>query len=154
MTTRGSLRWLSVGMTCSLVWVLGCAPIGPLAGGRLRGPAQAPPVSWELLRPYDTVQLETRPGNEYSVNVWGTAIDGEFWVACRPSSRWLPYVRADSRVRLRIHGSIYELEATIDRDRARIDAFFDQLDREYDWRPTPEDRARALLIRMRPRSGA
>ena len=50
---------------------LACGPIGPIPGGALRGDPVAEPVQdWSFLDAEHTVQLETRPGDPYSVNVW------------------------------------------------------------------------------------
>ncbi len=101
-----------------------------------------------MLRPYGTLQLETRPNAPYSVNVWGTTLDNEFYVACRPTSRWLPFVRKTPRVRLRIHGVLYELRAIQSTDPILLDRYFAALLDDYAWSPTDEDRAEAVLLKL------
>ena len=38
------------------------------------------PDGWTFTNEVDTVQLETRPGDPYSVNIWCVAIEGALYV--------------------------------------------------------------------------
>ena len=140
-----------------LAWaalLIGCAPIGPIPGGRLGGSVSAPPESWESLQPYGTLQLESRPDAPYSVNVWGAGIGRSFYVACRPDSRWLAHVIENPEVRLRVHGNVYELRATRSESAEIRDKFFRQLMEQYGWSPDDRDRESAWLLRLEPRSSS
>ena len=139
----------------ALAWaalLIGCGPIGPIPGGRLAGRVSAVPASWESLQPYGTLQLESRPEAPYSVNVWGAGIGRSFYVACRPDSRWLPYVLENPQVRLRIHGTVYELSATRSESPELREQLFRQLLERYGWTPDERDRTSAWLLRLEPRS--
>lgn len=98
------------------VWILllaGCAePFIVFAGKALPGNVELPPVDWEVADEEDVVQLETRPSDPYSINIWAVVLDSHIYVATsEDGTRWTEHL-ADSRdVRLRVKDVIYELEA-------------------------------------------
>ena len=48
-----------------------CGPLGPFPSGELSGELETEPVSdWSFLAAHETVQLETRPDDPYSLNIW------------------------------------------------------------------------------------
>jgi len=111
---------------------LACGPLGPLPGGRLRGDVVPPPASWSEVAEAETFQLETDPDDPHSVNIWGAAVEGRFYVATslilgtdEPAERtWVRNVQRDPRVRLRARGRVFELRAVRvtageERERAR-----------------------------------
>ena len=61
--------------------ILACGPLGPLPGGELSGSVASAPSDWSFTDEQENVQLETRPSDPYSVNVWGAGVDGSFYVA-------------------------------------------------------------------------
>jgi len=126
-------------------------PIGPLPGGTLRGQVTPVPEDWASLADYRTIQLETRPDEPYSVNVWGIAAEEAFFIACRPDSRWLPYVLENPNVRLRILDRLYELRAERSVDAGERARYFAAMKRKYDWEPDDDDRATAWILRLTPR---
>lgn len=86
-------------------------PLGPFAGGELSGTTAEPPPAWGALP--ETVQLEVRPAEPYSVNVWAVAIGRHLYVATGPEgSAWSSHLQRDDRVRARIGGAVYALRAT------------------------------------------
>ena len=64
------------GLFTTLVLV-GCGPIVMVPGGELSGTTTPVPADWAFSDAVETVQLETRPDDPYSVNVWGVS-DGAF----------------------------------------------------------------------------
>jgi len=118
-----------------------CGPIGPVAGGRLRGtPHEGNLPSWEFVADVETVQLETGPDDPYSVNTWIGSYEGGLYVptslilgADDPTEReWVRNVEADPRVRLRIDGTVYELQARRVEDEATLEAVRASLLAKYD----------------------
>ena len=60
----------------------------------------------------DTFQLETRPAEPYSINIWGVAMGDYLYVATSPEgANWTPYIEADPRVRVRFDEEVYPLRA-------------------------------------------
>lgn len=110
---RAPLRRLSLAFIAALA-ATGCEPTFIFAGGELAGDEQPTPSSWEFTDDYDTVQIETRPSDPYSVNVWGVGVDGSFYVAASDAgdAAWARAIEAEPRVRLRIGDEIYRLIAT------------------------------------------
>ncbi len=100
--------WLLAGVALAL---FGCSePVGLFAGGELSGQAAPVPVAWEDVP--DTVQLEARPADPYSVNLWAVHVDSAIYVAGdEDGKRWISLVRADREVRLRIGDAVYALAA-------------------------------------------
>lgn len=105
------------------VWVLAliativataCEPMFVFAGGALSGSEEPAPDNWTFSRDVDTVQIETRPSDPYSVNVWGVAVESFVYVAASDGgeSRWAREIEADSRVRLKIGERLFALRAT------------------------------------------
>ena len=107
-------------LACSVVLafvavVTACGPIGPFPGGRLRGEELTWPSSWERAARVEEVQLETRPDDPHSVNVWIVVVDGSAFVATSllagvddPTDReWVRNVAADPSIRIRLEGDLY-----------------------------------------------
>ena len=139
-------------LTTTLTLMLGCGgPLVMLPGGALSGPVETPPADWSFTDAHETVQLETRPADPYSVNVWGTAAGDHFYVAGRADNEWAAHIAADPNVRVRIDGTVYELHAEATSDEAELDAFLVALEKKYDFEPDPEERERAALFRLTPR---
>ena len=133
---------------------LACGPVGVLPGGRLSGEVAADPVrDWASLDQCRTIQLETRPADPYSVNIWGAGIGHEFYLASGRGgdARWVEHIASDPNVRLRVCDRIYELRAVrIDED-AETERFLEAVKRKYDWEPDAEEREEAWLFRLDPR---
>ena len=107
--------------------LFGCAdPIGPFAGGALSGQNMAAPAVWEGVP--DAVQLEVRPADPYSVNVWAVGVGPALYVAGDPEGKnWISYIRADGNVRVRMDDAVYSLAAVevddADERRGVVDAY-------------------------------
>jgi hypothetical protein len=133
----------------------GCSrPVLLLPGGALDGEAKAAPDDWSFTDAVDTVQLETHPGDPYSINIWATAA-GEFIYVHAGANRstWVEHIEADPNVRLRVEDSIYELAAARVVAQEEFDRFSDAYEKKYGRRPRNENSAEAYLFRLAPRRG-
>ncbi|MGE0621747.1 MAG: hypothetical protein AB7I04_23595 [Pseudomonadales bacterium] len=104
---------LSVLLLSLSTLLAGCdEPFIVMAGGALVGEPEDPPVDWTPLNDVEVVQLETRPEDPYSVNVWMIASGRNLYVATgKGDTRWTRHIAVNPDVRVRIDGRIYELEA-------------------------------------------
>jgi hypothetical protein len=133
--------------------VAGCnGPFVILPGGALEGSMAASPDSWAFTDEVDTVQLETRPADPYSVNVWVIALAENLYVHAGDNrTTWVENMETDPSVRLRIDASIYELLAARVEDQEEFDRFSDAYERKYGRRPGNENAAEAYLFRLSAR---
>ena len=130
----------------------GCGPLVMIPGGALSGSVKPTPSDWSFSDSIETVQLETRPDDPYSVNVWGIGIGEYFYVAAGDAeSGWALNLIEDPRVRLKLADDLYELSATQTNDSAELDAFLAGLKRKYDFEPKPGQRHQATLFRLQAR---
>jgi hypothetical protein len=108
-----------------VVAAAGCnGPFGLLPGGQLDGEARPAPSDWSFAGDYGTVQLETRPGEPYSVNVAFTILDGRLFInAGDTETQWVKNLTDSPLVRLRMDGVLYDLRAERITDEAEIAAF-------------------------------
>jgi F420H(2)-dependent quinone reductase len=90
-----------------------CEPMGPMPGGSLEGQLTPPPRTWTEADAAQVVQLELRPSDPYSINVWGVGIDDDYYVAAGEGgkARWTELIAADPNVLLRIGRDLYPLMA-------------------------------------------
>jgi len=131
---------------CSL---LACDPTVMIPGGRLSGETKPVPASWAFTEEVETVQLETRPEDPYSVNIWGVGVGDDFYVASgKADNAWARHIASDDRVRLRIEGSIYEMRAIRDDSAEGRERFLEAAKAKYDFEPDPEESSDAILFRL------
>lgn len=99
-------------ITCTAV-LSGCAePFIVFAGDALTGEVSDPPADWTALNEEEIIQLETRPDDPYSVNIWMVAHGPDLYVATgNDPTNWSKNIDNNPDVRVRIRGVIYELEA-------------------------------------------
>ena len=129
--------------------LLACGPLVMLPGGRLSGEAEPVPGDWSFSDRVETVQLETRPEDPYSVNIWGVAVGPDFYVASgKPENAWAQHILADDRVRLRIEGTIYDMRALRDDSPESRERYLAAVKAKYDFEPGPEQGNGAILFRM------
>ena len=137
------------------VAVLGCGPIGPIPGGRLRGElVEEAVVNWSFAASEQTLQLETRPGDPHSVTAWFVSLGSELYVPSRDpeEKQWVRNVNEDPRVRLRIAGKLYPRSAARVSDRAELERVFTLLIDKYSLEREDEAlRSRVAVFRMSPR---
>ena len=133
--------------------VAGCGgPFVLLPGGALEGSTAAIPDSWSFTDEVDTVQLETRPADPYSVNIWVIALGETLYVHAGDNrTTWVENMETDPNVRLRIDVSIYELLAARVEDQEEFDRFSDAYEQKYERRPGNENVAEAYLFRLSAR---
>ena len=132
---------------------LGCGPMGPIPGGKLDGVVVSGEVSdWSFTDEIKNIQLEARPGDPYSVTTWCAAHGGGIYVGSGggEKTRWARYLLADSRVRLRIDGKLYNRSAVRVTDRDEIEAVLQKLETKYNFELDDEDQIDGLLFRMDP----
>ena len=134
-----------------LLATVGCGPVVMIPGGALDGEDTTPPADWAFTDAVDTVQLETRPDDPYSVNIWCVAADGRLFVAGSRESTWTQNVAADPLVKLRVDGKLYALrarEATTDAD---VEAFVTAAAAKYGFEMEPGQREESILFELSPR---
>ena len=110
-------------------------PLGPLAGGELSGQTAEPPAQWDAVP--ETIQLEVRPDDPYSVNLWSVSIGPHLYVATDPDgSTWITLLEANDEVRARVSGTVYLLRAVVVQDADERERVVDAYLRKYG---TPEE---------------
>ena len=132
---------------------LGCGPLIMIPGGQLAGQAKPAPDDWGFSDAIETVQLETRPADPYSVNVWGVGVGPVFYVAAgEATNRWAQYIDEDPNVRLKLGEDVFELRAVATEDPADLELFLAGVKRKYDFEPDAEQRDKSRLFRLLPRN--
>lgn len=138
-----------------LLCCLGCGgPLVMFPAGELSGTVVATPSDWTFTDEIETVQLETRPEDPYSVNIWGVAIGRDFFIASGRGmdNAWAQHIEADPRVRLRVGTQLYELRAIVSRDPVERERFLSALSEKYEaFDPDEEQPSEAVLFRLEAR---
>ncbi len=141
----------SLALAALLGTLLGCEPTGPIPGGKLSGEVVATPVDdWAFASAEETLQLEVRPDDPYSVNVWFVSHGSRLWIASASGgdSGWGEMIGADPHVRLRIDGKVYERQAVRVTEQAELDEVVVLYKTKYDYERDPEEDGQAVLFRM------
>lgn len=137
----------------TLLGLLACG--GPLAvfpGGALDGPVTPTPASFDFARDAGTVQLETRPEDPYSVNIACAVVGESLYISAGDTrTTWVENMDADPRVRLRVKGNVYELQAQRVEDPDEMDAFA-EVWTQFSWARDPRGLDQAFVYRLSPRS--
>lgn len=137
----------------ALACLFGCGPILLLPGGQLSGPVEALPADWSFSDEVSTVQVETRPSDPYSINIWAVGLGSHLYIhAGANRSRWVENLMADPLVRVRIAGKIYPLTAVRVEDPAEFASFADAYKKKYGTRPRNENVAEIYLYRLGART--
>ncbi len=112
----------------------GCEePFIVMSGGALTGEVVDPPVDWSELNRVEIVQLETRPDEPYSVNIWMIGKGADVYVATGDDpTRWSKNIDENPDVRLRVRGMVYELEAVRVEDLQEKESIGAEYVRKYD----------------------
>ncbi len=101
--------------------IAACDPLWVMSGGALSGEPTAPPADWTEVAREKTVQVETRPADPYSINIWGVGVGADFYIAAASeTNRWVVYLAEDPNVRLRIGKALYDLRAVRVTDAAEL----------------------------------
>ena len=130
-----------------------CEPTFVFPGGRLEGTERSMPASWEFTEDVHTVQIETRPTDPYSVNVWGVGVNRNFYVAASDAhdAEWALAIQSEPRVRLRVDGDIYRLLATRTDDPHELEDVIDAYIDKYGGDPDRSFVQDALVFRLSSR---
>lgn len=131
---------------------LGCGPFLLISGGELEGHVVGAPSSWDFAEEISTVELETRPSDPYSVNIWATGVGNALYIHGGASrANWVDHIEADPDVRVAIEGKLYPLRATRVEDAAEFRQFSDAYENKYGTRPRNEVVAEVYLFRLESR---
>jgi len=147
------------GLVLMLVLALassGCSgPLGPFAGGRLRGELGPPLVAdWSFASEEKTLALETCREDPISVQTWFVALESRLYVPSSmifgtrdPAERgWVRCLERDPRVRIRLGELIFERRATRVEDPVEYEAARAALEARYGLDPQARDPDRTVWI--------
>lgn len=123
-------------------------PLVIFPGRQLDGDVTEAPEVWAFTDRIDTIQLETTPEEPYSVNLWGVGIAGSFYVSGNERSKWVKNLARDSRVRLRVHSTVYQLHATRVDDSAERDSVVKKYVEKYSVDPVDNFVVRCPIFRL------
>jgi len=144
-----SLRRVAVALLTALAF--GCGYI-PFPGGALDGAVKPVPDDWAALEETSIVQIETRPEDPYSVNIWAVGMGPAVYLhAGANRATWVEHLEADPRIRMRVDDDVYELRAERVESQAEFDRFADAYDAKYGVRPRNENVAEVYLMRLEAR---
>lgn len=131
----------------------GCEPTFVFAGGELAGTERPMPSDWGFTEDFGTVQIETRPNDPYSVNVWGVSVNGSFYVAASDAgdATWADAIEAEPRVRLRVGDDIYPLFAQRTEDPQELTRVIGAYIDKYGGEPDRSFIRHAWVFRLGPR---
>jgi len=131
----------------------GCAePFIVLPGKALSGELTPPPEDWSKYADIEVVQLETRPEEPYSVNIWAVAVGPDYYIATgEDGTRWTEHLTTDPRVRLRVDTHLYELRTVRVLDPAEIGRVAAQYSNKYGLDAEDNWVEKALVYRLEPR---
>jgi hypothetical protein len=91
----------------------GGGPVAMFPGGALSGEVVEEPVSdWSFVDS-NNIELETRPGDPYSVVINYIVRDGDLFIDPAEGRTWFEYLKEDPRVRVRIGDRVYLLNAVL-----------------------------------------
>ena len=136
----------------ALVLVAGCGPILLIPGGELDGLTAPVPSDWSIADDVNTVQLETRPEDPYSVNIWAIGIGPRLYVhAGANRSSWVEHIETNSDVRIRIGDKLYDLRASRVEDQDVFTRFSDAYEEKYGTRPRNDNVAEVYLFGLEAR---
>lgn len=99
-------------LVCALA-ATGCSePFVTIPGGELPGQVLDPPDVWTEVP--DTIQLETRPADPYSINIWSVGVGQDLYVATgADGTAWTEFIEQDPSVRVRFGDDLYRLRAAV-----------------------------------------
>ena len=102
--------------------------LSPTPGICWTPPAATTPGDWSFSDAYGTIQLEVRPSDPYSVNVWCAAVQGTLYIGAGggASSVWAQELLDDARARVRMDTVLYDVVAARVTNTAEIEAYIDE----------------------------
>lgn len=107
---------LALVATVAVILVVRTEPIGPLAGGELRGEERSAASGWGACEDHTTVFVEVRPEDPHSVTTLCFVDDGDLIIPAMDAGAkdWPSYAVADPRMRIKIGDAVYAGTATRD----------------------------------------
>lgn len=136
-TLRKLLKWTGIALVAVLVisailYPMRRDPILNIPGKRLSGEEVAYPSDWEFTRDHQLSMVETNPDAPYSVTTVNVIFDGKLHIPSvnGASKKWPQNVLEDSRVRIKIDGSIYPARLTRVDDEM-VPAIFSEMKAKY-----------------------
>ena len=100
----------------SLIVLLATACGGPFLvfpGGRLSGEVVSEPITDWSFADDRFIDIETRPGDPYSVELNYIVKDGHLFIDPAEDRDWLEHIRADPNLRVRFGGKVYPVTAVL-----------------------------------------
>lgn len=143
-------RTASITLLFVLTILTGCSgPFLLLPGGELEGPVAETPEDWAFTDEISTVQVETRPEDPYSINIWAVALDDSLYLhAGGNRAAWVENLEQDPRARVAVEGTLYEVTASRVEDAAEFARFADAYEQKYDLRPRNENIDEIFVYRL------
>jgi hypothetical protein len=134
----------------SALLLVSCEPKGPIPGGQLTGEVKIVPDNWSAYSEVELLQLETRPDDPYSINIWGVGLGRDYYIASGGGgeSSWVDHINNNPAVRLRIENNIFELKAIHITDEDELAQVLKRYKEKYDMEAQGEDAAQAWLFRL------
>ncbi len=112
-------------LAVSVLVFSGCGggPLLMFPGGELSGEVVTEPVTdWSFAD--DTfVDVETRPGDPYSVELNYVVKDGQLYIDPAEGRTWFDHLRADPRLRVRFGDKIYPVMAVLVGEPGELEGF-------------------------------
>ncbi len=120
-----------------ILLLAGCnGPMAWFPGGAMKGP-EASATDWpSVIGSAETLDLETRPEDPYSVRVGFVLRDGQLYIDPAEERRWYAHLAANSAVRVRFSETIYPARAVAVTDPEEL-AGFDPTRRVFRLEPGP-----------------
>jgi hypothetical protein len=135
-----------------MLWLVGCDPFLMVPGGEPEGERVRPPNDWSFSDETSTIQLETRPDDPYSVNVWAVGLGPALYVhAGAHRSTWVEQMEAQPNVRVRAGEKVYELRGARVESQDEFTRVADAWEAKYGTRFRNENAAEAYLFRLERR---
>ena len=127
----------------ALITLLGCGPIGLLAGGPLTGEVVLETVDdWSFTEDVGLVQVETRPGFPHSVTTICYGAGSDLYIPARDpiGKRWVRFAIENPNVRVRVDGKVYPRRAVRVTDPEELEGVLIGMATKYDF-DLPDDRS-------------
>ena len=136
----------SLALLSLTILLTGCSdPLVGIPGKALSGDTVAIPESWTDVP--DVVQLELRPSEPYSINIWAVTANNHLYVATE-GTKWIPFISEDNRVKVRMDSSLYELVATLAIDPEERRSVGNAFVTKYDYELSEEDMTNMQVFRL------
>ena len=136
-----------IGLLCVLALAACSEPFITIPGGKLAGQSLVPPIEWNEVP--DTIQMEMRPADPYSINIWSVGVGTDLYVATSADGTiWTGFLEADNSVRVRLQDVIYTLKASAVRDAEERDRVARAYAEKYEVDPGDGWVIRGMIIRL------